>query len=595
MLRRPPTTLTITSEDVAAYEDRRTRQARQEEDEAAQRERMAQRTRRHQEQQQQRQQQQQQQQQQQLQQQQLHIDDRQPRQPHRQRPPHQPTNPLHQQQPQHLSPAEVQARSSLMQRLQAARGMAGRLPPQGTQQPQPQPQQQDEYTEQDTEMLLGTSSDEEEAQDSMLGGVGADASAWRRTRLARAAAAGAGAAGAGASAGGGGGGGLTGLNGDGGNGSGSGRAGRGQNQGLQLTPTPMGDVAGGAERGVRTREERIGLVKSGGPSFLGLSDPHRTADRTGAGLTPTSLRLHSRFGIPRWLNKGASRSQLISQTWAEHILKDRPLIAVTTNHAELPHEGPGYYATLSSGLSPLEATDTSQIPHHDHHCKHHPIPFCSETDFPVPSKNGIEAESPKMCMQIYRYYQECGCQLKHVFWPCEDGPASRGCHHVQPGVVVKPDAFCPYHERVEANRPENRPDTLSRRTNPRRRLFQVNWNTYMKTFHIPPHPRDKFESSPDSPWLDSDGSRNDGDDDDNSAGEGEGSEASESADWCYNWEDRIPWTYAEGGGPKWGLEYDTGYESGVEETDKQRRLRLQLKKRIIKKRIMLSRGKKTAK
>lgn len=227
MLRRPPTTLTITSEDVAAYEDRRARQAHQEAEEAAQRERMTRHARRQHEPRQHRQQQQQQLQQQQLQQ--LHLDDR-------------------QQQPHHLSPAEVQARLTLFQRLQAAgsmRGMSGRLPPPG------QHEHQDEYTEQDTEMLLGTSSDEEEAQDSMLGGL-TDESMRRRTRAA--------ARGrdrwAGADA-------ASGANGDG---DGSGRAGaaiRGQNRVLQLTPTPMGDVGGAAGRGARTREERIGIGRRG--------------------------------------------------------------------------------------------------------------------------------------------------------------------------------------------------------------------------------------------------------------------------------------------------------------------------------------------
>ncbi|KAL2755776.1 hypothetical protein ACRALDRAFT_211047 [Sodiomyces alcalophilus JCM 7366] len=218
------------------------------------------------------------------------------------------------------------------------------------------------------------------------------------------------------------------------------------------------------------------------------------------------------------------------------------------------------------------------------------VPLAVRHTPPAAAQKKVQAESDKMCMQIYRYYQECGCQLKHLFWPCQDGPTSNVCHHVQCGVVVKPDALCPYHERVEATRPYNRPDTLSRRTDPRRRLFQVNWNTYMKTFHIPPHPRDKLESSADSPWGDS--GKDDDDDDDEMK---DGSEASESADWCYNWDDRIPWTYADGGGPEWELDYDTGYESGVEETDKQRRRRLQLKKRLIQKRIARGRNKKPAK
>ncbi|KAL2755774.1 hypothetical protein ACRALDRAFT_1064217 [Sodiomyces alcalophilus JCM 7366] len=226
MLRRPPTTLTITSEDVAAYEDRRARQARQEAEEAAQRERMARHARRQQEQQRQ-QTEPRQHRQQQLQQHQLHLDER-------------------QQQPHHLSPAEVQARSTLFQRLQAAgsmRGMAGRLPPQGQQ------QQDDEYTEQDTEMLLGTSSDEEEAHDSMLGGL-ADGSVRRRTRAVRGQDGRLGADAAG------------GVNGDDGDGSGRGGAARGQNRILQLTPTPMGDAAGSG-RGARTREERIGIGRRG--------------------------------------------------------------------------------------------------------------------------------------------------------------------------------------------------------------------------------------------------------------------------------------------------------------------------------------------
>lgn len=193
-----------------------------------------------------------------------------------------------------------------------------------------------------------------------------------------------------------------------------------------------------------------------------------------------------------------------------------------------------------------------------------------------------------MCMQLYRYYQECGCQLKHSFWPCQNGPTSAECLHVQCGVIVKPDALCPYHQRVESSRPCNRIDTLSRRTDPRRRLFQVNWNTYMKRYHIPPHPREKHESSPDSPWLDDD-TDTDTDDDDE---EKERSDDSESSDLYYNWEDRIIRTYGEGGGPEWEHEYDTGCESGVEETDEQRRRRLRLKKRLIQKRIARNRANK---
>ncbi|KAM0335452.1 hypothetical protein ACHAQA_000498 [Verticillium albo-atrum] len=213
MLRRPATTLTITSEDVASYEDRRIR-----EHDAAEARRVAALNKAHyQRQQAQLQAQAQLQLQAQAQahaqaqaqaQAQYHSQD-----PNQQSPyPPQTQSPY---QPQTQSPYHERHHHQLhhqqQQQQQQQRQARELMPP-------PQPQFEQSYTEQDTEMLVGSSDDDEEDEE----GMGpADGSVRGR-----------------------------GL-----------RGGRGRGAaGVMLTPTPGPE---GMARGARTREDRIGLGRRG--------------------------------------------------------------------------------------------------------------------------------------------------------------------------------------------------------------------------------------------------------------------------------------------------------------------------------------------
>jgi hypothetical protein len=58
----------------------------------------------------------------------------------------------------------------------------------------------------------------------------------------------------------------------------------------------------------------------------------------------------------------------------------------------------------------------------------------------------ITAQSAKMCRDIYRQYDRCGCRLYAVLQECDLGPRHRDCVREE-GVVRKGDIKCPYHEK----------------------------------------------------------------------------------------------------------------------------------------------------